>query len=147
MGNSQIFQNSLRFLAFTEVTDLFINVSIVSVVVMNLGVTYIIYPIQMDKIESQAVIYILIAFTTFAVTKSFFMVYQMACKTIFICFLEDERRNDGSKSRPYAMSVDLFKLLTTVQPKIKQLCRSQRTSLIQSKGSLGRLHRPWEQSE
>ena len=49
------------------------------------------------------------------------MVYQMACKTIFICFLEDERRNDGSKSRPYAMSVDLFKLLTTVQPKKKRL--------------------------
>ena len=45
------------------------------------------------------------------------MVYQMACKTIFICFLEDERRNDGSKSRPYAMSVELFKLLTTIQKK------------------------------
>ena len=65
---------------------------------MNLGVTYIIYPIQMDKvgfqndtcwiepfdwlflesfeilkkIDSQAVIYILIAFTTFAVTKDSF---------------------------------------------------------------------------
>ena len=49
--------------------------------------------------------------------KSFFMVYQMACKTIFICFLEDERRNDGSKSRPYAMSVELFQLLTTIQKK------------------------------
>ena len=41
----------------------------------------------------------------------------MACKTIFICFLEDERRNDGSKSRPYAMSVELFQLLTTIQKK------------------------------
>merc|ERR1719447_1742569 len=108
----------------------------------------------MDKIESQAVIYILIAFTTFAVTKSFFMVYQMACKTIFICFLEDERRNDGSKSRPYAMSVDLFKLLTTVQPKKKRLgtktkaiMPKKKTSLIRSKGSLDRLLRPWEQSE
>ena len=49
--------------------------------------------------------------------KSFFMVHQMACKTIFICFLEDERRNDGSKSRPYAMSVELFQLLTTIQKK------------------------------
>ena len=41
----------------------------------------------------------------------------MACKTIFICFLEDERRNNGSKSRPYAMSVELFQLLTTIQKK------------------------------
>merc|ERR1712133_271631 len=116
-ANSQIFRNSLRFLAFTEVTDLFINVNIVGVVLMNLGVTFIIFPIQMDKVESQVVVYVLIAVITFGVTKSFFMVYQMACKTIFICFLEDERGNDGSKSRPYAMSVKLFQLLTTIQKK------------------------------
>ena len=59
----------------------------------------------------------------------------MACKTIFICFLEDERRNDGSKSRPYAMSVELYKLLTSVQrpkrkrpvpKKSRKLCSQQR---------------------
>merc|ERR1712133_321375 len=55
-ANSQIFRNSLRFLAFTEVTDLFINVNIVGVVLMNLGVTFIIFPIQMDKVESQVVV-------------------------------------------------------------------------------------------
>ena len=53
----------------------------------------------------------------------------MACKTIFICFLEDERRNDGSKSRPYAMSVDLYKLLTTVQRPLKKRPGSKKKAI------------------
>ena len=73
------------------------------------------------------------------------MVYQMACKTIFICFLEDERRNDGSKSRPYAMSVDLFKLLTTVQPKKKRLGTKTKAIMPKTKDesdSIERIPRP-----
>ena len=84
----------------------------------------------------------------FKIIKSFFMVYQMACKTIFICFLEDERRNDGSKSRPYAMSVELYKLLTTVQrPKRKRPItkkKPERMAPPKTKpipGSLTRIHK------
>ena len=56
----------------------------------------------------------------------------MACKTIFICFLEDERRNDGSKSRPYAMSVELYKLLTSVQrPKRKRPVPKKKPKVMQ----------------
>ena len=56
----------------------------------------------------------------------------MACKTIFICFLEDERRNDGSKSHPYAMSVELYKLLTTVQrPKRKHPVPKKKPKIMQ----------------
>ena len=38
------------------------------------------------------------------------MVYELAVGTILICFLEDEKRNDGSEAKPYFMSKDLRKL-------------------------------------
>ena len=38
------------------------------------------------------------------------MVYELAVGTILICFLEDEKRNDGSKEKPYFMSKELRKL-------------------------------------
>ena len=36
-----------------------------------------------------------------------FSVYTTAVDTIFLCYLEDLERNDGSPSRPYIMSRDL----------------------------------------
>ena len=33
-----------------------------------------------------------------------FSVYSTAVDTIFLCYLEDLERNDGSASRPYVMS-------------------------------------------
>ena len=41
----------------------------------------------------------------------FFNVYGMAVDTIFMCFLEDLERNDGTPQKPYFMSKSLMKLL------------------------------------
>ena len=35
----------------------------------------------------------------------------MAVDTLFLCFLEDIERNDGSADKPYFMSSDLKKIL------------------------------------
>ena len=43
--------------------------------------------------------------------SSFFAVYAMAVDTLFLCFLEDLERNDGSRERPYYMSTSLKKIL------------------------------------
>ena len=43
--------------------------------------------------------------------SSFFGVYAMAVDTLFLCFLEDLERNDGSQQRPYYMSSGLKKIL------------------------------------
>ncbi|XP_020916237.1 choline transporter-like protein 4 isoform X2 [Exaiptasia diaphana] len=47
----------------------------------------------------------------YIVSVLFFDVYDMAIDTIFLCFLEDLERNDGSAEKPYYMSKSLQKLL------------------------------------
>ena len=37
-------------------------------------------------------------------SSAFFGVYSMAVDTLFLCFLEDLERNDGSQEKPYYMS-------------------------------------------
>ena len=41
---------------------------------------------------------------TYFITTSFFNVYSMAVDTIFLCFLQDLKQNDGTPQRPYFMS-------------------------------------------
>ena len=41
----------------------------------------------------------------------------MAVDTLFLCFLEDIERNDGSDEKPYFMSKDLRKILGYMEPK------------------------------
>jgi len=48
---------------------------------------------------------------TYFITSSFFGVYEMAVDTLFLCFLEDLERNDGTPSRPYFMSKGLQKIV------------------------------------
>ena len=41
---------------------------------------------------------------SYSIADVFFDVYEMAVDTVFLCFLEDVERNDGSEERPYFMS-------------------------------------------
>ncbi|KAK7076338.1 hypothetical protein SK128_014359 [Halocaridina rubra] len=54
---------------------------------------------------------IIITIGTFFIASAFFSVYAMAVDTLFLCFLEDCERNDGSAEKPYFMSKDLMKIL------------------------------------
>ena len=65
-----------------------------------------------ESMDNLIVIYILIFLGAYAIAKAFFLVYEMAVNTIFICFLQDEKKNDGSKDRPYFMSTSLRKLIS-----------------------------------
>ncbi|XP_055898138.1 choline transporter-like protein 2 isoform X2 [Biomphalaria glabrata] len=47
---------------------------------------------------------VLVVIGTYLIADSFFDVYSIAVDTIFLCFLEDSERNDGSAERPYYMS-------------------------------------------
>ena len=66
---------------------------------------------------------------SYLVATSFFSVYSMAVNTLFICFLEDLERNDGSKERPYYMSRSLRQILGKMeQAALKQVvARARRT--------------------
>ncbi|XP_053151517.1 choline transporter-like protein 4 isoform X2 [Hemicordylus capensis] len=45
------------------------------------------------------------------IAQGFFSVYTMCVDTLFLCFLEDLERNDGSKEKPYYMSKSLMTIL------------------------------------
>ncbi|XP_028829388.1 choline transporter-like protein 2 isoform X3 [Denticeps clupeoides] len=48
---------------------------------------------------------------SYLIAHGFFSVYAMCVDTLFLCFLEDVERNDGSSERPYLMSESLLGIL------------------------------------
>ncbi|XP_041633684.1 choline transporter-like protein 2 isoform X3 [Cheilinus undulatus] len=48
---------------------------------------------------------------SYLIAHGFFSVYAMCVDTLFLCFLEDLERNDGSAERPYLMPDSLRKVL------------------------------------
>uniref|UniRef100_A0A7N8YLM8 Choline transporter-like protein n=1 Tax=Mastacembelus armatus TaxID=205130 RepID=A0A7N8YLM8_9TELE len=48
---------------------------------------------------------------SYLIAHGFFSVYSMCVDTLFLCFLEDLERNDGSPERPYLMPESLRKIL------------------------------------
>ncbi|XP_071393435.1 choline transporter-like protein 2 isoform X2 [Centroberyx affinis] len=48
---------------------------------------------------------------SYLIAHGFFSVYAMCVDTLFLCFLEDLERNDGTAERPYFMSQNLLTLL------------------------------------
>jgi len=62
-------------------------------------------------IKSTEMIVLLVFLGSYMIASGFFKVYQMAIATIFICFLEDLERNDGSAQKPYFMSKSLMKIM------------------------------------
>jgi hypothetical protein len=71
---------------------------------------------------------------SYLVASAFFSVYSMAVDTLFLCFLEDLERNDGSKERPYFMSQSLRRILG----KMEGVARRQATGPPASSGRGGR---------
>ncbi|XP_036269939.1 choline transporter-like protein 4 isoform X3 [Pipistrellus kuhlii] len=47
----------------------------------------------------------------YVIASGFFSVFGMCVDTLFLCFLEDLERNDGSAARPYFMSKALLQIL------------------------------------
>ena len=58
---------------------------------------------------------VFIVIGTYFITSSFFGVYSMAVDTLFLCFLEDMERNDGTPEKPYFMSKGLQKIVGKMQ--------------------------------
>eukprot|EP00058_Branchiostoma_floridae_P023889 XP_002609379.1 hypothetical protein BRAFLDRAFT_86470 [Branchiostoma floridae] len=54
---------------------------------------------------------IVVVIGAYMVAACFFSVYNMAVDTLFLCFLEDLERNDGSPEKPYYMSKELMSIL------------------------------------
>ena len=58
---------------------------------------------------------VVIVIGTYIITSLFFGVYEMAVDTLFLCFLEDLERNDGTPEKPYFMSKSMQKVVGKMQ--------------------------------
>jgi choline transporter-like protein 2/4/5 len=67
--------------------------------------------LQVPVLNYTVVPILIIGFGTYFIAGIFFGVYSMAVDTLFLCFLEDIERNDGSPEKPYFMSRELMKIL------------------------------------
>ncbi|XP_035382553.1 choline transporter-like protein 4 [Electrophorus electricus] len=47
----------------------------------------------------------------YLIAQGFFSVYSMCVDSLFLCFLEDLERNEGTMLRPYYMSGSLWRIL------------------------------------
>jgi hypothetical protein len=70
-----------------------------------------------DPLTSWATPMVIIFISAWIIATGFLSVFDMAIDTIFICFCEDSKENDGSPQKPYFMSEALTKFLNKYRPK------------------------------
>ncbi|RUS83397.1 hypothetical protein EGW08_008818 [Elysia chlorotica] len=62
---------------------------------------------------------VIVILGAYVIADVFFSVYEMAVDTLFLCFLEDLEKNDGSAEKPYFMGKDLMNILGKKQTQPK----------------------------
>ena len=112
-----LMRNIIRVFVLDKVTDFLLFLSKILVTAGVTSVAYLIFCTDYVKIlDSSQYHYayipvIIIGCGTFFITLVFFSVFTMAVDTLFLCFLEDSERNDGSPEKPYFMSKNLMHIL------------------------------------
>ncbi|XP_044757893.1 choline transporter-like 2 [Coccinella septempunctata] len=110
-----LMRNVIRFVVLDKVTDFLFFVSTLLISIGAGSVAYVFFATDLTSLDNSNLNYVevpivSIVLFTFFISKIFFHVYSMAVDTLFLCFLEDCERNDGSPDRPYYMSKDLMKI-------------------------------------
>merc|ERR1719290_867376 len=89
--------------------------------------SYFVFSGQIPEIKDQIpalnyfftpIVFIVIG--SYFIASSFFKVYNMAVDTLFLCFLEDLERNDGSVEKPYYMSRSLKQILGKMEKTVNE---------------------------
>ncbi|XP_056426516.1 choline transporter-like protein 2 isoform X4 [Hyla sarda] len=113
-----LMRNIIRVAVLDKVTDflLFLGKLLVVGCVGILAFFFFTHRIQIIQDTAPALNYYWVPILTvvigsYLIAHGFFSVYGMCVDTLFLCFLEDLERNDGSTERPYYMSSNLQKLL------------------------------------
>lgn len=108
-----LMRNCLRVVTLDKVTDFLFFLSKL-LLTAGAGVsTYYFLTINPNiiKLNYNLVPTTVVVIASFIMTSVFFGVYSMAVDTLFLCFLEDCERNDGTPEKPYFMSKHLMKVL------------------------------------
>lgn len=113
-----LMRNILRVWVLDKVTDFLFFLSKVLLTLAVGGVSYVFFASELlptslidnSNLNYEIVPVIIIMICTYLIASLFFSVYSMAVDTLFLCFLEDCERNDGSAEKPYYMSRNLMKI-------------------------------------
>ncbi|XP_028176607.1 CTL-like protein 2 isoform X1 [Ostrinia furnacalis] len=115
---SLLMRNIIRVVVLDKVTDF---IFFLSKLVISIGVGFAVYYLlqwnyvyevtQGERLHYNYIPAIILSIATYLISTIFFSVYSMAVDTLFLCFLEDCERNDGSPEKPYFMSKNLMRIL------------------------------------
>ncbi|XP_006004880.1 choline transporter-like protein 5 isoform X2 [Latimeria chalumnae] len=113
-----LMRNVVRVAVLDKVTDflLFLGKLLIAGGVGVLAFFFFTHTIPIIEQESLTLNYywvplLTVIFGSYLIAHGFFSVYAMCVDTLFLCFLEDLERNDGSSGRPYFMNKSLVKIL------------------------------------
>ncbi|XP_060126448.1 choline transporter-like protein 4 [Zootoca vivipara] len=115
-----LMRNAARVVVLDKVTDLLLFFGKL-LVVGGVGILSFFFftgriPIDKPEFKSPVLNYYWLPILTvvvgaYFIAQGFFSVYNMCIDTLFLCFLEDLERNDGSQGKPYYMSKSLMNIL------------------------------------
>ncbi|XP_026484345.2 choline transporter-like 2 isoform X3 [Vanessa tameamea] len=115
---SLLMRNIVRVVVLDKVADF---IFFLSKLLISIGVGFAVYYLlewnyvyevtKGERLHYNYVPAIILSVATYLICTIFFNVYSMAVDTLFLCFLEDCERNDGSPEKPYFMSKNLMKIL------------------------------------
>ena len=105
-----LMRNILRVAVLDKVTDFLLFIGKVSITV-GMGVASFYFFNKNKDLNYYLTPVIIIIASAWVVSSAFFGVYEMAINTVFLCFLEDSERHDGSQEKPFYMSKKLRKIL------------------------------------
>ncbi|CAN7937007.1 unnamed protein product [Ixodes hexagonus] len=113
-----LMRNVVRVVVLDKVTDLLLLVGKLVIVGIVAIPTFFVFTRKVGFLNGhipELNYYMLPVLTisvgAYIIASSFFSVYGMAVDTLFLCFLEDCERHDGSEEKPYFMSKELMKIL------------------------------------
>ncbi|XP_052862556.1 choline transporter-like 2 isoform X1 [Anopheles cruzii] len=114
-------RNILRAIALDKVTGFLFFLSKLLLACGMAAVTYTFFDSDIPKtpLNYPFVPATLVFIGTYIIASIFFSVYSVAVDTLFLCFLEDCERNDGSAERPFFMSKSLLKILGKKQQAVR----------------------------
>jgi len=121
-----LMRNLVRVMVLNSVCDFLLFIGKVVIVVSCGSISYLAFggyiPLVREHIPVLNYFFIpciFIVLGSFLISTAFFSVYSMAVDTLFLCFLEDLERNDGSEAKPYFMSKRLKKVLGKMEKTVR----------------------------
>ncbi|XP_050436520.1 choline transporter-like 2 [Adelges cooleyi] len=121
-----LLRNVLRVVVLDKVTDFIFFVGKIVITGATIAAFYFSFYEPLEPLKQFADVFdrqftlnykwlpmVIVAVGAWIISATFFHVYSIAVDTLFLCFLEDSERNDGSSERPYFMSQRLMNILGT----------------------------------